>query len=100
MATLRVDELKPCPLCAEAPCVEREEARPRKTVYHLRPCCPAVRRLLTEQRRRTGTFDFPSEAQEGPASKSIEPFETKQQAVEEWNKAVDKFRSRPQEADR
>lgn len=96
MAQLRLDELAPCPLplCDKRPRVEREQVSSRKTVYHLRPCCPEVRRLLTEQRRRRGTFYFPEEAKEGPASKKIEPFQTRQQAVAAWNRAVDEYRDR------
>jgi len=80
--------------------VEREQASARKTVYHLRPCCPEVRRLLTEQRPRRGTFYFATEAQKGPASKYIEPFETKQQAVAAWNRAVDEYVSRVEKGNR
>lgn len=86
--------MDPCPLCDEKPRVEREEVSPRKTVYHLRPCCPEVRSLLTEQRRRRGTFYLPEQADKGPASKYIEPFESRPQAVGAWNRALEEYRKR------
>lgn len=94
MTERRIDGLAPCPICGETPRVEREKVSPRKTVYHLHPCCPEVRHLLTAQRRRRGTFYFSTEAQEGPASKYIEPFKTRQQAVATWNTAADEYLDR------
>lgn len=85
MAGPPVERFEPCIFCRQEPMVERRTVG-RRSQYHLEPCCPDVRDLLTKELPHRGQFYL--DKTQGPASRHIAPDRSRAKVINSWNELM------------